>query len=308
MSPAIRAPVLFGTLACQAVVIAHASDRAAAEVITQLTRDDARVAGLFRTLPWLTDIYRDPMWQEVVLKAPRIPGTPWQVHDLRRPPPARVEADPRYCRDPVAAPEGARRIFDGKDLSAFAMAHTQEWRIDRAQLLPANRVPNRLASRENFADVHLHIEFLLPADSAAHWQYRGNSGVFLMERYEIQILDSWDNPTYPDGQAAALYGQRPPLVNASRPPGLWQCYDIFFTPPRFDGRRLRDPARVTLLHNGVVVHNNARFLGPTRFARIGAYEPHAPALPFTLQDHGDGSAAVRFRNIWALPLPAAEPR
>lgn len=308
MSAAGRAGMILAVLASQALLTALAADRTTAEVIGRLTRDDARVAELFRTLPWLTDIYREPMWQEVVLEAPLIPGTRWQVHDLRRPPPRRIAANPEYCRDPVAAPEGARRIFDGSDFSGFVMTHPEEWRIENAQLVPANRVPNRLPSRERFLDVHLHVEFLLPADSTAHWQYRGNSGVFLMERYEIQILDSWDNPTYPDGQGAALYGQRPPLVNASRPPGLWQCYDIFFAPPRFDARRLLEPARVTLLHNGVVVHNNAAFLGPTKFARIGEYEPHADALPFTLQDHGDGSAPVRFRNVWALPLPAVEPR
>lgn len=286
---------------------ACAAEDPSAEVLRRLTRDEPRVAALFREQPWLAEVYRDPMWQDVVLKAPRIPGTRWQVHDLRRPPPPRVAADTAYCRDPVAPPAGAVPVFGGQDLGGFVASAPDEWRIEAGELVPANRRANRLASVERFGAMQLHVEFLLPADTTTHWQYRGNSGVFLMERYEIQILDSWDNPTYPDGQAAALYGQRPPLVNASRPPGQWQCYDIAFTPPRFQGRRVVEPARVTLLHNGVVVQSNAAFLGPTKFGEIGAYEPHAAELPFTLQDHGDGSPPVRFRNVWALRLPEAAP-
>ena len=131
------------------------------------------------------------------------------------------------------------------------------------------------------------------------WQYRGNSGVFLMSLYEIQILDSWSNPVYPDGQMGAVYGQHPPRFNASLPPGEWQCLDIHFSAPRFEHGELTRPALVTVVHNGVTVQEEVAILGPTKFQAWEDYRPHPDRLPLTLQDHGDGSR-VRFRNIWAL--------
>jgi hypothetical protein len=151
-----------------------------------------------------------------------------------------------------------------------------------------------------FGDVQLHLEWQSPAIVRGSGQGRGNSGVFLMGRYEIQILDSYQNETYADGQAAALYGQHPPLVNVSRAPGEWQTYEIVFRRPRFaaDGSLLR-PAVVTVLHNGVVVHASQDMTGATAHMRRAVYEAHADRLPISLQDHGD---LVRFRNIWVREL------
>jgi len=134
---------------------------------------------------------------------------------------------------------------------------------------------------------------------AGNGQERGNSGIFLMERYEIQVLDSFDNPTYPDGQAAAVYGQFPPLVNVSRPPGEWQTYDIVFIAPRFKDKAVESPARVTVFHNGVLVQHNTVLIGTTRHKLVGTYEPHGPRGSLRLQDHGN---PTRFRNIWVRAL------
>ena len=163
-----------------------------------------------------------------------------------------------------------------------------------------------IGTKERFGDIQLHLEFATPAQPSGNGQARGNSGVFLMGRFEIQILDSYHNPTYPDGQAAAVYGQHPPLVNASRPPGEWQTYDILFTAPRFaaDGA-LRKPAYVTVLHNGVLVQDHAECYGPTGHRISPRYSPQDAATtgPLKLQDHHN---PIRFRNIWVRPLPPPE--
>ena len=153
-----------------------------------------------------------------------------------------------------------------------------------------------ILSREEFGDCQLHLEFASPVPPRSQDQGRGNSGVMFFGRYEIQVLDSYDNLTYADGQAAAIYGQYPPLVNASRPAGQWQSYDILFTAPRFkeDGS-LESPAYATVLHNGVVVHNHTALLGPMIFRGLPKYSPHGPKGSLLLQDHGN---PVRFRNIW----------
>jgi hypothetical protein len=157
-----------------------------------------------------------------------------------------------------------------------------------------------LVTRRSFGDVQLHLEWATPTPPTGDGQERGNSGVFLMGLYELQILDSHGNDTYPDGQAAALYGQEPPLVNACRPPGAWQTYDIVFRRPRFsaDGN-VTAPARITVLHNGVLVQDAAAFWGRTRHAARATYEPHPDRLPLALQDHGN---PMRFRNIWIREL------
>ena len=144
------------------------------------------------------------------------------------------------------------------------------------------------------------MEWAAPVPARGSGQNRGNSGVFLMGRYEVQVLDSYQNVTYPDGQAGAIYGQYPPLVNASRPPGEWQTYDIFFRAPRFDARGLvATPARMTVIHNGILVQDNVVLLGPTSNQKRDPYEAHPDRLPIQLQDHGD---PVRFRNIWIRDL------
>ena len=160
-----------------------------------------------------------------------------------------------------------------------------------------------IQTRESFGDVQLHVEWMSPAPPRGTDQDRGNSGVFFMGMYEVQVLDSWENVTYADGQAAALYGQYPPLVNASRKPGEWQSYDIVFRRPRFDGSgKVTSPARVTVLHNGVLVQDNVELTGPTGHYARPPYSAHADRLPISLQDHGH---PVRFRNFWVRTL---EPR
>lgn len=276
------------------------------EVTLHLTTGHPEVAQLLREHPGIAEYLKDPMWRDVVMNAPKVPGTPWQVHDLRRPQPRTVRVDPAACKS-GAPPDDATVIFDGGGLKEFAGAAVKEWSVEGRELIASGRNNNHLLTRRSFGDVQVHLEFATPVPAGAAWQYRGNSGLFLMDRYEIQILDSYDNPTYPDGQAAALYGQIPPLVNASLPPGAWQCYDVVFAAPRFKEGALVSPARVTLFHNGVLVQNEMAFFGPTSFARITPYKPHDARLPFALQDHGDPTSRVRFRNIWVRPLDGAGP-
>jgi hypothetical protein len=163
-----------------------------------------------------------------------------------------------------------------------------------------------LRTRRQFTDVQLHVEFATPSEVKGDSQGRGNSGVFLLGHFEIQVLDSFRNVTYPDGQAASMYGQYPPLVNAARAPGEWQTYDIAFAAPRFtrDGT-LDKPAIVTVLHNGVVVHNGTPFWGPTRHRSVLPYAPEMASGPIALQDHGN---PVRYRNIWVRELKEYDAR
>jgi hypothetical protein len=158
-----------------------------------------------------------------------------------------------------------------------------------------------LQTKDSFGDIQLHLEWSAPAPPQGTSQGRGNSGVYLMTKYEVQILDSFENETYADGQAAALYGQNPPMVNASRPPGIWQTYEIIFRRPRFDSDgALQKPAMMTVFHNGVLVQDHFELWGPTNWLEFDPYQPHANALPISLQDHGN---PVRFRNIWLRQLP-----
>src|SRR5262249_12469494 len=150
-------------------------------------------------------------------------------------------------------------------------------------------------------DCQLHVEFATPTPAHGEGQGRGNSGVFFgLDRYEVQVLDSYGNKTYADGGAAAVYGQYPPLVNASLPPGQWQVYNIIYTAPRFepDGK-LVSPARLTVFHNGALVQNNVQLTGPTSWLERAPYQPHPEKQPISLQDHGN---PVRFRNIWVREL------
>lgn len=286
-------------------------DAAEDPIYRQLTTGHPEVAALLKEHPRILEILHEPMWEEVVLNAPQIPDTPWRVHDLRRPQPPLVTPGARACAATASPPSDAVVIFDGRDMNGFTADPRALWTLSNGELVGSGTQSNRLATRAAFGDVQIHLEFATPRPPEGIWQYRGNSGIFLMGRYEVQILDSFDNPTYADGQAAALYGQVPPLANASRPPGTWQCFDVAFSAPRFDANGgLRAPARITLFHNSVLVQNDAVFLGPTEFAKLAPYQAHAAELPFTLQDHGDRGSRVRFRNIWArrLAAPAAEIR
>ncbi|MCO6453913.1 MAG: DUF1080 domain-containing protein [Pirellulaceae bacterium] len=197
------------------------------------------------------------------------------------------------------APSDAVVLFDGSDLSAWENA--DNWKIVDGVMVSGR---GDARTRQAFGDCQLHIEWSAPTPATGSGQGRGNSGIFLMNTYEIQVLDSFDNPTYFDGQAGAIYKQTPPQVNATRPPGEWNVYDIIWTAPRFheDGS-LKSPAYITALHNGVVILNHFELLGDTPFNRPPRYQAHADRLPIRLQDHGN---PMRFRNIWVRELRAAQ--
>lgn len=226
--------------------------------------------------------------------------TRWPQHSLDRPQPLAVDPGPGAL--PVPPPKDAVVLFDGGGLSKWAQADGKPaaW-IVRDGYFEVRPGSGQLVSRDSFGDVQLHIEFMSPSPPRGTGQGRGNSGVFLMNKYEMQVLDSYQNTTYPDGQAGAMYGQFPPLVNASRPPGAWQSYDIIFHGPRFDSSgRLTRPATVTALHNGILVQDDVTLTGPVGHYVRPPYEAHPEKLPLGLQDHGN---PVRFRNIWLRELP-----
>jgi 2-keto-4-pentenoate hydratase/2-oxohepta-3-ene-1,7-dioic acid hydratase in catechol pathway len=202
---------------------------------------------------------------------------------------------------PVPAPAGAVMLFDGTSLTNWRSADSTRsparWKVENGYL-EVVRGSGDIESAQSFGDGQLHVEFMSPKPATGEGQDRGNSGVFLMSKYEVQVLDSYANVTYPDGQAAAIYGQFAPRVNVSRPPGEWQTLDITFTAPRFDAAgKLVSPARMTVLHNGVNVQDNVALLGPTTHRRRDPYAAHPDRLPVKLQDHGH---PVRFRNIWIV--------
>jgi hypothetical protein len=228
-------------------------------------------------------------------------STKWPQHSLERPKPAVVNPGPFVASG--SRPSDAVVLFDGTSLNRWQSADSTggaaRWSVAGGYLEVVAKTGN-IATKQSFGDAQLHIEWRAPTPPTGESQERGNSGVFLMGKYEVQVLDSYHNDTYADGQAGAVYGQYPPLVNASRPPGEWQSYDIVFHRPRFDASgRVMTPARMTVLHNGILVQDNVELSGPTAHTRRPPYERHADALPLQLQDHGD---PVRFRNIWIRPL------
>lgn len=232
---------------------------------------------------------------------PMLPGQPWRVHDKNRPNPPVVDPGPEpTCITP--APSDAIVLFDGSSLDAWEHlgGTSPRWEVIDGKILQVRPGTGDIQTRRHFGDCQLHLEFATPAEVVAGSQGRGNSGVFFFGRYEVQILDSYNNRTYADGQAGALYGQWPPLVNASRGPGQWQSYDIIFEAPRFDeDGRLERPAIVTVLHNGVLVQNHRAMIGATQHRNVATYSAHDPTGPIKLQDHGN---PMRFRNIWVRPL------
>lgn len=233
---------------------------------------------------------------------PMLPGGKWHVHDGDRPFPKIIEPATASTQDaPGKAPSDAVILFAGKDLSRWTTekGSPATWNVeDGAMVIKPGS--GAILSKEKFGDCQLHLEFASPVPPKSRDQGRGNSGVMFFGRYEFQILDSFANQTYADGQASAIYGQYPPLVNASRKPGEWQAYDILFTAPRFkeDGS-LQSPAYATVLHNGVVVHNHTALLGPMHFRGLPRYAKHEDKGPILLQDHGN---PVRFRNLWVREI------
>ncbi len=226
---------------------------------------------------------------------PVIPGQKWKVHDKARPNPPVVEPGPFVA---MTRPEDAVVLFDGKDLSKWTgRGGKASWKLQDGYM-EVNGT-GEIATRDKFGDFQLHLEWAAPEQVKGKSQGRGNSGVFLCGRYEVQVLDSFENKSYADGQAAALYGQHPPLANACRGPGEWQTYDIVFRAPRFDDEgKVSSPATVTVIHNGIVVQNNRSFIGGTTHRRVATYSKHGDG-PIKLQDHGN---PVRYRNIWVREL------
>lgn len=235
-----------------------------------------------------------------------VPAIPWAPHDTARPLPPVVRA-PAAAALPAPPPSDAVVLFGGSDASAWRSARGDAigWRVVAGALEVAPGAGD-IFTRQGFGDCQLHVEWMTPAPPSGDGQNRGNSGVYLMGLYELQVLDSYQNRTYADGMAGAVYGQYPPLVNASRPPGEWQSYDIVFRRPRFDARgALIEPARLTVFHNGVLVQDHVALTGPTAHQQRPPYAAHEDRLPVKLQDHG---ARVRFRNIWIRDLERAVPQ
>ncbi len=235
---------------------------------------------------------------------PMLPNLPYHVHDPARPHPKVVTP----AATPGGPPSDAIVLFDGKDLSKWMQrgrgadagkmtdAH---WKIGDGYFETGARTGD-LLTREKFGDVQLHVEWSSPVPATGNSQGRGNSGVLLMTRYEIQVLDNWQNPTYADGQAGAIYGQWPPLAAPARRPGEWNTYDIVFEAPKFEGEKLVKPAYFTVFYNGVMVHNRKESIGPMVYRQVAHYTPHPPEDSLMLQDHNN---PVRYRNIWVRRIP-----
>jgi len=233
---------------------------------------------------------------------PYLPGGKWRVHDDARSRPEVVTPG----ETAASAPSDAIVLFDGSNLDEWVMekdGSPADWIVKDGFM----EVPPRgqgaggyIKTKREFGDVQLHVEFATPEKVEGNSQGRGNSGVFLLGGYEIQVLDSYENKSYADGQASAIYGYKPPLVNASRPPGKWQTYDIIFEAPKWDAEgNLLKRAHVTVLHNGVLTHHHQDFLGPSGHKRVANYNQIREKGSIKLQNH---SNPTRFRNIWVREL------
>jgi hypothetical protein len=230
-----------------------------------------------------------------------------QQKDIKLPPEATEFWEPVPRKVTAAAqmgqaPSDAIIIFDGKNLDNFVSSKdgsAPQWKVENGAFTVTPRT-GAIKTKQGFGDMQLHIEWSAPTVIKGEGQGRGNSGIFLMSLYELQVLDSYESRTYSNGQAGSIYKQHPPLVNAMKAPGEWNTYDVIFTAPKFnaDGM-LVTPARVTVLHNGILVQNNVELKGPTEYIGIPNYKAHATEMPLELQDHGD---LVSFRNIWVRKL------
>ena len=242
---------------------------------------------------------------------PPQPWSKWHVHDMARPVPPIVTPGTFSTNDqPGKPPSDAIVLFDGKDLSQWQAAGGGEptFTLKDGEMLSTNLANPRdnkaLQSKEKFGDIQLHVEWAEPTPPKGDSQGRGNSGVFLMGLFETQVLDSYNNRTYADGQCGAIYGQFPPQVNVCRPPGEWQTYDIIFHRPRYEDGKLVQKARITTIQNGVLLQDNQEIEGPTGHMIVASYKQQIPDKgPLELQFHGN---PVHYRNIWVRPLEALE--
>lgn len=221
---------------------------------------------------------------------PVIAGSEFKVHDKNRPQPPRVVPGGEIS---VPPPADATVLFDGTSLEAFG---DTTWEIRDGSLVATEK---GLSTKQLFGDCQLHVEWRAPVEPASKPGCMGNSGIFLMQRYELQVFDSYSCKIYADGSAGAIYGQSPPLANACRKPGEWQSFDIIFTAPVFKDGKLVKGARITVLHNGVLVQNDTKILGPTHHKQANPYQPHASRLPLLFQAHG---SPVEYRNVWVRDL------
>jgi hypothetical protein len=235
---------------------------------------------------------------------PMQPNGKWHVHDPNRPKPP-VVTPGKHFSEMADAPSDAVVLFNGKDFSKWRAGKggDVQWKIQDDYMEVTKDV---IWTKDEFGDFQLHLEWATPKDikgkdgKELKGQGRGNNGINIHGRYEIQVLDSYQNETYADGQASAIYGQQPPRFNASRPPGEWQTYDIFFEAPKFDEKgEVKSKAYITVLHNGVLVHHRQEILGRTNHREIGNYKGAKETGPIQLYEHGN---PVRFRNIWIRPL------
>ncbi|MDD4097668.1 MAG: DUF1080 domain-containing protein [Lentisphaeria bacterium] len=232
---------------------------------------------------------------------PIIPGTCWRVHDGDRPQPRVVTPGSFSTQEtPGTPPSDAIILFDGTCLCNWVDKANQEakWKVENGYMEVVPKTGN-IHTKTEFGDCQLHLEFAAPETVVGDGQGRGNSGVFFMRKYEIQVLDCFENPTYPDGTTGGIYGQYPPLANACRKPGQWNMYDFVWIAPRFAGTTLVSPAYITVFLNGVLLHHMRALQGPTQHRILAEYKPQNTIGALELQDH---SNPVRFRNIWYRPL------
>jgi 3-keto-disaccharide hydrolase len=224
--------------------------------------------------------------------ANKLPWCGWLCHDPDRPAPPRV--NPGKAGPPAPVPSDAIVLFDGKDMSKWKPS--PGWKIEDGCLVAGHGM---FTTKDSFGSMQLHVEFMGPANFKGPWYNRGNNGVMLMGLYEIQIFDSYNEKIYPDGSCGAIYGQTPPLVNVTRPPGEWQTFDIVFYPPKFADGKLLSPARVTLFHNGVLALMNEEIHGETGHRIVPHYKKQVSQGPLAFGGHG---CPVRFRDIWLRRL------
>jgi hypothetical protein len=249
----------------------------------------------------------DPELLKAHTDTPAFPGTDWQVHGPQRPLPPVVTPGRLSSQDrPSELPSDAIVLYDGSKASIEAnwemvKGGPVQWNVGEGYIEVTGEKDRHgsIRTKRELGDGQYHIEWTAPTEIKSSSQGRGNSGVFLLGLYEVQVLDCYQNPTYADGTVGGIYGQIPPLVNAIRKPGEWNTYDIAFVAPRFDGDKLISPAKVTLFFNGIYVHNAVELLGGTTFRALPEYKAHPLVGPLILQDHWD---KVRYRQVWYRPL------